>query len=212
MEKVTEKKNDFIILLMAILFTVFQTLSVVLAIRGEYYSLSWIAESALIAIMCFMMYASYHTHTKNVMKPVIGATLVMFLYWAVDNGFYYLQYIKEYIEYYVNDIAFIVYMIACIAICFALAAVNIVHYIINSTHHSSPKMIKLNKVFYWIYFGLVLIKAISCILMEPSLTWILSDFFGCMADCFAMAIVIIIESKLDGYRILREAKAENSAE
>lgn len=70
----------------AILFVVFQLVGIVLYLTIGYYGLSWILESLLVVALAIVLDISYKSHTKDVMKPLIGATLILMtdyeLVWA----------------------------------------------------------------------------------------------------------------------------------
>lgn len=205
MEK-TNKKNG-LLLLMAILFIVFQTASIVFDLFEEPFDLAWTMESILMAIVCILMYASYRAHVKNVMKPLLGATLMLILYYNMDWACFYIEEFKDVVEYYSGDIAFIVYIVTQILLFVTLVPINVMHYVINATHHSSPKKIALNKAFYILFAVFTLAQCVCSIFMDAATNDVISMFAGSIADLFMLAMVIIIESSLDEFRLAREATA-----
>ncbi len=200
------------LLLMSILFCIFQAVSLITSLICGYVDISWYMESILMAVLSFLLYRSYRSHTKNIMKPLVGATLVVLLWYNMDNTGYYIQYFNEYLSWFPNKNACILYLIFQIIIFILLAAINIMHYIINSTHHSSPSKIKINKGLYTAFVVFTVLKCITSIFFNGSIVISIEAFASSIADTFILASVLIIESSLDEFRILREAKANEAAD
>jgi len=206
------KKSDNIVLfVLAALYTVLQAVSLVFfAIYEEYYGFDLVltVQSALCAAVCFLLYFSYRSHNKNVMKPLIGAMLMLMLLNDMDAGLTYIEYFNELSDIYPDTKAYMVYCICAIDIFVASVLINIMHYVINLTHHSSPIKITVNKIFYALYIILVLGMTVSCFFFMESGNELLCYAFNPIPRLFRICMVIFIESKLDDFRILREAKAE----
>jgi len=205
MGELTEKKSDRDLLLLAILFFVFQTVCLIFNYR---FNLSFLVESVIMAVICFVIYGSYHSHNKNVMKPILGAALAILLYYSIESGFNYFLIFDAMVEYYEGSPAIIFYMIVRILKFVVLIALNVMHYVINASHHSSPNKIKLNKVFFLIYLALLILQAVSLIMLYVGdANQTISSIMGTISDGFMVGMVIIIENNLDEFRLLREAKA-----
>lgn len=196
------------LLLFAILFTAFQLTGIVLTTIISGFQLSWILISAVMAVLCFMMYITYRSHDKNVMKPLLGAALMLMLCYELLNwGGMYLQHFGEVLEYFGKDNVFAVYAITKIVTFFVLAAINVIHYLINYTHHSSPGKVTANRVLCTVFVVLVVIQAVCLSLAEDGIAMIIADCLCAVSDVFMLAIVVNIESKLDAFRIARETEA-----
>ena len=197
------------LLLLAVLFTVFQMTGMVLSTMVGGLDLSWVLMSILMVIVCFAMYFAYRSHTKNLMKPMLGAALMLQLAIELDWGGYYLQYIGEVTELYKSESAFAIYAMVQILILFVIAGINIMHYVINASHHSSPKKVKFNQALCIAYIVLVAVQCVCYILLDSTVMFAVGDCLTSIADIFSMGIVICIESSMDEFRLAREAKAEN---
>lgn len=210
MEKLKFNKNkNLLLFLMFALFTVLQTVGIVLYSLGDNeVSLSWVAESALRVIVCFFIYFTYRNHTKNVMKPLLGAILILLLANIIMWAFEDIQYFDYYLENYSSNTALIILIVIEIAEFVVLLAINVMHYIINATHQSSPNKIKLNKLFFIFYIVLVFAESICEICVGTEALIKFGTAIACFADIFAIYMVILVESSLDEYRIEREKIAE----
>jgi len=81
MEEVRNKSDDKKLLILAILFILFEAVGLVIWGVQGIFSLYWTAEIVIMAVVAFMLYHSYRTHNKNITKPLLGATLIwMMLY------------------------------------------------------------------------------------------------------------------------------------
>ena len=200
------------LLLLAVLFTVFQITGMVLSTMVGGLDLPWILISLLMAIVCFAMYFAYRSHSKNLMKPMLGAALMLQLVIELDWGGYYLQYIGEVTELYKSESAFAIYAMVQILILFVIAGINVMHYVINASHHSNPKKVKFNQALWAAYIVLVAIQCVCFILLDSTAMFAVGDCLTSVSDVFAMGIVICIESSMDEFRLAREAKANEENE
>ncbi len=144
----------------------------------------------LLAIFLLCVYCSYRDHSKNVMKGLIGSVLTVLLMVS-------LSYLTEMESLF--DKMFAPFFLVLVATLF----VN--HFSINADRHPSPGGILLNQI-------------LSCLVAAVYLAWILcelpaaTDFTEKIANivhavafpCFIAAIVCV-ESRLDAYRVSREA-------
>jgi len=206
MEINLKKKTEKRLLLFAILFTVIQFISILFYKLDGYFDLPWTGESVLMAVMTFVMYYSFKNHTKNVMKPMVGAALMLVLYYEMDWALYFISDFENIVLRYENILAFKAYIGCQIAIFILVALMNIMHYVINSTHQSSPKKVNLNTIFYYAYIIVILVEGILCILISETSNSMISNFTGVISDIFFVGMIIIIENTLDEFRINREEK------
>ncbi len=145
--------------------------------------------SLLIRIGCVaVLYSSYRKHSKNVMKGMMGALLMAQLLTS-------LSYLSS------GDAVgrALVYVVLN-------AALFVVHFIINSDHHSSPALIRVNQVLFLLMAILNTVTEVVDISRIGSFTAaipLIADIFGFIG---MMAAVVCVESRLDAYRIEREAK------
>jgi len=152
-----------------------------------------ILMSALIrmtTVVCLAVgYIAYRKHSKNVMKGMIGATLMGYIIMIYTSFFAYE-----------NDI-----LISAITVIFMIIfMVN--HYIINSKHHSNPRRVGINQIL-GLFFAIVLcIEAAllvpDCVNKADTIVQILM----CIAQPCAIFCIICIESRIDAYKINRETK------
>ena len=196
---------------MFILFAVFRLTSVLFYGIDGHFDLSWTAESILMVIICAALYLSYHYHAKNVMKPLLGAALMLLFYhamiWALDGIRDFDDYIEEYPDGYVG----ITYIGLKMAIFLILLFINILHYVINITHHSNPKRIKTNKLLYILFVIITVSQCVCYLFLDSGINNIfITDCSECVADVFMLNMVIVIESSLDGFRMEREARIQKA--
>ena len=211
MEKIKNNRKDKLLLLMAVLFIVFTLIGEIFGYINYGLNLSGIGESVIFVLICLFMYLSYRAHNKNVMKPLLGAALMVMLYIELDWALFYLNYFGELHEWYEPAAAFMAYCFLEFAIAIVLLLINIIHYVINATHLSSPKKIRFNKSLLILYVVLVIGQIISCfIFYYDSAAFAISEISFCLSSLAMIYMVIVIEGSLDGFRIEREAKAIES--
>ena len=198
--------------LLAVLYTAFQLIGVILTTKIIGFDLSWVLESALMVIMCFALCFTYRSHTKNVMKPMLGAALMLLLTTELSRGGYYLQYVGQVTKIFAIDAAFAGFATAQILLFFVVAGINIMHYVINADHHSNPKKVKFNRALCVIFVVLVVVQCIYFASVDDPAVLAVGDCLACFADVFALGIVICIEGSLDEFRIAREEKAKAAEE
>jgi len=197
------------LLLMSILFAVFQTGSVITSTINYGLDLEWTIRSIIMMVLCFLLYSSYKSHTKNVMKPLLGATLMLLLVFALGHVCYYYTYLNEFLDCFENPTIFLVFFGSCILKLIAVVVMNVMHYRINSTHESRPKEVKFNYTVFMIYVLLLATEIVACIGMASLFTEMISDTLGVFADAFMVAIIILIEKNMDEFKIEREKKLKN---
>ncbi len=211
MENVVDNRPAKKLLAMLLLFVVFQATSIVFYVIDYGIDLTWMVECIILLTAGILMYNSYRNHTKNVMKPVLGATLAIIMYYNMNIAMEYIQNIKIIFEAALGNAACIVYTISQIMVFIILALMNIMHYVINSTHHSSPKKIRFNKILYIFFVAFSIANCVAFFFSITSINTKISCCVGNMADFFLVSMVISIESLLDEFRLKREANAEAEA-
>ena len=195
------------LLLMAIVYTVLQTVGVVFTVMDGIFDLSWIIQSALMAVLCFVLYFAYRSHTKNVMKPLLGAVLMLLLTYEITSGGLYLQSIPAVKALFQVRLAGALFATAQILLLFVVAGINVMHYVINASHHSNPGKVRCNQLLCDAFIVLLLVQVGCFLFMCPTPVSFVGNGLATLSDVFAMAIVIRIEKSLDDFRIVREEKA-----
>jgi len=149
------------------------------------------ALTLVVCCTCILtLYLSYVSHNKNIMKPMMGALMMALL---MDS----FSYISSDMP--VDRILTPIYVVLSLAL-------FINHMVINGTRRSRPTAIALNRI---IVLALVLLQTVwTCVALATFIsgTWHvignIAYIFGypCMA-----ASIVCIESRLDAYRLDREA-------
>jgi len=146
----------------------------------------------LMRLICVaVIYISYIKHSKNVMKGMMGALLMAQLITSI----LLVSYPKPYMA--------VILAIVCVVVN-AMLFIN--HFIINSYRKASPAMIKLSQILWTILFVLNAIGDVMWTLADPDIPYIRIAFVLDVIGFAGMsAIVICVESRLDAYRLDREA-------
>jgi len=200
------------LLLLAVLFALFQAVGVIFTTVAAGYDLSRILESALMAVMSFVLYFAYRSHTKNVMKPLLGAVLMLLLVHALSWGGYYLQNLGAVAQLYTTNYAFAVFAVFRILTLLVLVWINLLHYSINASHHSSPAKVKLNRGLFAVFAVLLLAESVCFAVMDATAAGTVGDCCSGFSEVFLLGMVICIEHTMDEFRIAREEKAEAELE
>ncbi len=146
----------------------------------------------LIRALCVIfLYSSYKKHSKNVMKGLMGALLMVQLITAIST----LSALYQPGE----GIFAGIYLAVSL-----LLFIN--HFIINSDHHSKPGMIKLNQYLCVAYLLDIVAWNILWIVADQSVLNIICCFFDVIYIVGMASSIVCVESRLDAYRIEREAK------
>ncbi len=149
------------------------------------------AMSSLIATGCLIgLQVSYNKHQKNVMKGMMGALLASVVISCASM---------------LHEIEFTIdYVIAPVTIILALGLFAN-HFIINESHEAGPVNIRVNQI-------LVMLIAIAMLMWNAiwfpySDSWIglLTTIVYMVGFVFTMVSVVCVESRLDAYRLDREA-------
>ncbi len=158
-----------------------------------YLSVGLMVGMVVLGLCLIFLHTSYRKHSKNVMKGLLGALLMAGLIFAIEC---------------VDADALI------LPVDKACAPLNIIltvclfinHFIINSDHHSSPTMVRLNQILclllalVWIVWNVVW----ACVL--PDFSVVIATFAIAVGKVCIYAAIVCVESRLDAYRIEREAK------
>ena len=154
----------------------------------DYTSISYSLQCCIEAVYAFFLYQSYIHHDKNVMKGLLGSFVTINLFVSVA----YLDLTLDIIDLVISIIVIILS---------AILAAN--HFLINWYHQASPKKVKLNQAIAMI---LICINGISWFIL-PTMTYQYAS--NMILDIFTysgkMLMIIYIESKLDEFRLDREA-------
>lgn len=157
--------------------------------------------SLTFVISTIIMYTSYLHHEKNVMKGIIGSFLaikVLFNAQSVFNGS----------EGNLEELNISYVLLLIVAILFTIN-----HYLINSDHHSNPKRIFINQLLIIVNLvisGVNYIGRISNLLsVGAPVTTVLVVVISAVGTIFAYNVVACIETRLDVYRVEREANGWN---
>jgi len=156
-----------------------------------------------IAALGLWMFLSYKKHQKNVMKGLMGASLMWMLYEEVDFAGEVL---------YTSKAAFAASLGNAYAFFSCLKFLNVVlillifllHFRINSYGHSRPVEVRLNQLFNILLIAFYLLDIFTQVFFgEINASQIVLMFFKTVL----MFVVISIESRLDEFRIIKETKA-----
>ena len=142
-----------------------------------------------------VMYFSFRSHSKNVMKGIIGLSLGLILsYIATSFILFFADPSVTYLPFSVA--AFPLYI-----------AVTVIHLLINSSHHSSPRLVLANQILLLI---LIILSVVLPIIgyntpeyLQGGKTFFL--YCGTYAYTFTAITILCIETRLDVYRTEREA-------
>jgi len=175
--------------------------AVIIAIAGSLlfciYGLIYTPENYMgmsiifISALCVLgLYISYKKHSKNVMKPLMGALLMSLVICQIS---FFSQ------TYSVFDLFFNI-------ICLLMAIILFLnHLVINSSRQASPSSIRTNQscallfaVTYFVWVALWVPMAVN------GLGRVLYAVFAVSVLC-TLLTVVCVESRLDAYRLDREA-------
>jgi len=204
MEPVKTKEKQ--LLIMAILYLILQAASIVLYGIDGGLDLEWTIMSALCAVANFVMYASYKSHTKNIMKPMIGVAMTLLLVLYLSDASDYIQWWNDYLEWYVDLPAVIAGICMDIASCLVLLLMIIMHFVINGSHESNPKLVKFNRILFCIFSVLLLAYVILGFTAFDEAIAKAYFICGSLSDVFMLGMIVTIETSLDEFRIQREKK------
>lgn len=202
MEKNEQKfyEKDLVFLLFTILTIVMGVVSTALSIAHQKADFVLVP---LITIIAIVLYRSYKTHNKNVMKGLMGSVL---MWLVVQDTSFMVEVFKNGQAAFVSSVdnlygLFVVIRVVCVLVTLGIFAL---HFVINSDHKSNPLFIELNQTLQLFLICLYMADIIVSAMALGYISIELVAFFIFKAGL--MNMVICIESKLDAYRIIREAK------
>lgn len=153
---------------------------------------SYCAKCLLEGVCLLGLYISYCRHSKNVMKGLMGALLAVNLMLAID-----LVSLMQSLT------------LDCVieALFLVLSVVLLVnHFVISSSRRSSPKNVYVNQIaccLLMLFPGFI--WGIAGIVFDSSVTSVLTQIVEILAFSGMVAAIVCVESRLDAYRLDREA-------
>ena len=135
------------------------------------------------------MLISYRRHSKNVMKGMMGALLAI----SLSNAFN------------AADTAGGFDVILSWVSIVSLGALFINHFLINSTHYSSPQNIRINQMLVLAVMAVDVCRFVQLLAAARTTMDSIDALLFLLGDLPFAAAVICIESRLDLYRAQREA-------
>ncbi len=141
--------------------------------------------------LVIVLYRSYHRHNKNVMKGMMGCLLTA----QVLTGFSFMTLPKLFTG---DRAVYFLYLLLSLAM-------FVIHFIINSDHHSSPTAVRINEVCAILLVLVNTIGTIGVIVHDNSALTVLSYIVDTIGFAGMASVVVCVESRLDAYRTLREA-------
>jgi len=182
--------NDKFFLVMTVTGFLGLVISVVLGVilyPGMYSA--WILNIAM-ALCHLFLYAAYKKYSKNVMKGLMGAVLFGAIIYTADSFLWNVS-VLDYV--------------CSISIFVMAVGLFITHFYINSEHHSKPGLIKLNQIIIIILTVVTIIWNVDWIIKYEDITIKLFCLVLMIGWPCIMATTVCIESRLDAYRLDREA-------
>jgi len=153
--------------------------------------LTFDSVAELIVLVCcqIALYFAYWKHSKNVMKGLLGALLMdqlLVSISAVPNSSH-------------NEMPFaVIYLVL-------IFALSVSHFIINSERHSSPRMVRINQIIAVLIVLTGTAWNLLCIVDAPDSAIIVSSLFAILGFAGEVCLIVCVESRLDAYRLDREA-------
>jgi len=149
----------------------------------------WILNIAL-ALCHLFLYSSYKKHSKNVMKGLMGASLFGAMIFTVDSFQWNVSVL--------DDVCSILTVLMAVGL-------FVTHFFINSNHHSKPGLIRFNQVLILLLAVVNVVWNVDWLIVYDSLPVRLFCLVLMIGWPCAMATTVCIESRLDAYRLDREA-------
>ena len=189
--------------IMPIIFIVLETVSEACYLRSGWFDALYSVERIIMAVFLVVLAISYIKHDKNVMKGMIGAVLATTFF----SDLPYVFDMFESREYYFETIGGIwtVYEIMEILIIAAYVLIFVTHFLINSEHKSNPGKILFNQIVLMLVPLFYIIQVIVSIIIGRNAMFLAGKICNFLANVCILNMVVCIESKLDAYRIAREA-------
>lgn len=160
-------------------------------------------SSFAFAICIIIMYTSYIHHEKNVMKGIIGLFLGFLIIYNANVAFTSIS------DFIISSIPFSAIGVSSIVSLVVSILFTINHFLINSDHHSNPTrvyfnqlLIIVNAIVSIVVFGSVVAMHIS---NGSSMLNIILTIVSGLGSAVSYNVVACIETRLDVYRVQREA-------
>jgi len=183
----TNDKFFLVMTIIVILSTIiYSVIFIVSAPNMWMYSLADLAQAACVAAL----FISYKKHNKNVMKGMMGA-LLMQLFMSSLFG------INDQFNDFIN-IMMIILMVVVLALIIS-------HFVINSNRKASPFAICLNQVLCVLLALDLVIDLIYFIIVDVTILQIVGNVLSAIDFICVAAVIVCVESRLDAYRLDREA-------
>jgi len=178
--------NKYFITSFLITAAAFFALIVLIAVQSTYDFLHYEWLTDILFLACeIAMFVSFRNHNKNLMKGMIGATLMAevmdALYWDAnpENG-----------------------SMACAVLSTIVTVLLfIVHFSVNSDRHSNPNAIKVNMRLFFVF---VVIEVIWFVCDVKAGENVVYGILVMLSQIGLLNTVVCIEAKLDAFRIDRE--------
>ncbi len=188
MKKLFTNDNFFLAMTMIGFFGMIISVILGFILYPEMYS-TWILNIAL-ALCNLFLHVSYKKHSKNVMKGLMGAVLFGGVIYAFDA----LSWNESTIDY-----------VCSILILVMIIGIFVTHFCINSEHSSKPGLIKLNQFIILIIIVPVVVWNVDWMIKYDDIMLRLFCLVLMIGWSCVMASIVCIESRLDAYRLDREA-------
>lgn len=148
------------------------------------------------AICVLVLYISYKKHDKNVMKGLMGAIFMLLLLRNVEQC-------TNMIQNYEKPSYISVAGLAITSLFVLILMIN--HFIINSDRHSKPWNVKLNQSCFIILLITQVVLGMILIIISDSMFLRISYLISIFTKVSTICVIICIETKMEGYKALREA-------
>jgi len=132
-----------------------------------------------------LLYISYKSHNKNVMKSLLGSLLMAMV-------------ISDVIYVTLNDVFALFFMTCDILLFFS-------HLLINSDRHSSPLRVRFSQCVIAVYCIIEIIWTVIHLINACSIYDYVFTFSSAVAYLSTASVIVCVESRLDAYRLDREA-------
>ena len=167
---------------------------------------------AIQGILAFFLYYAYKRHDKNVMKGLLGSLLTILIVNELISVYAYFlgQYaVADKLDPFVGYL----YLLVKSLLVAVQGLIFLTHFIINADHHSSPALVKFNQVLLVSAMILIICQELFGFFALGIYSWgyFIAQLCWFILEISSYGVVVCIESKLDAFRILREAKAANES-
>jgi len=150
-----------------------------------------IVIEVLAALCVLVLFTSYRKHSKNVMKCIVGALLMLVLLYSISC-------LMD------TNVIIAASIVKAFQVLFA-AGLFITHNLINSDHHSNAGFIRFNQLLCVLIFLCEVVT--TGLFMQINVTVLskVADVIGAIGFASVVAAIVCVESRLDAYRLDREA-------